>query len=493
MSYIALRDSIERIPISLDWQSINVHTYPKRNSPSKTILHNCKGHVKSGEFLAILGPSGAGKTTLLNVISQRYIGNGIQCTSGQVKLNNIPIDDTPFKYLTGFVPQDDILMGTLTPREAITFAARLSLLLNPAEIEAKVSMLIQQLGLSGCADSKIGMMFQRGISGGEKKRTSIGVEVVTDPPILILDEPTTGLDSYTALQIINLVKAQAREFERIVIATIHQPNSEIYASFDKLLLLRKGETVYIGNSIEAVHHFKKKGFPMQDNYNPADHFLKVLSEMTEEIDTDEKISTLALTQSESVRPIDSPQTLILPAIPSRPSAWSNFNTLCKRTFIDSIRNPLIVTTKFAKLIISSFLTVAAFYDLGTDRIGCNDRFGNVYVILSTAFLETLVGTLTTFQMDKALFRREFSGRKYGVLPFYLAYNTVNFPYEILFSVLYVSICYYLLNMNNHVENFFKCILVCVLSGMSGSCFGIFASVIAPNIGIASAFASVSSI
>lgn len=491
MSYIALSDSVERIPISLEWQAVNVSTIHKRKKPSRKILNDCRGQVNSGEFLAIMGPSGAGKTTLLNVISQRYIGNGIQSTSGDVKLNNIAIQNTPFKYLAGFVPQDDILMGTLTPREAITFTARLSLLLSKSEIDIKVTALIEQLGIANCADTRIGVMFQRGISGGEKKRTSIGVEVVTDPPILILDEPTTGLDSFTALQIINLIKSQAREFGRVVIATIHQPNSEIYASFDRLLLLSKGETVYIGKANQAVDYFNHQGFQMPKNYNPADYFLKVLSEKSADANLEDRISTLAHNLNNHGKECESPATLMIPSLPSRPGFMTQFNIICKRTFLDSIRNPLIITTKIAKLLISSMLTVAAFYDLGTDATGSIDRFGNVYIVLSTAFLETLVGTVSTFQMDKAIFRREFSGRKYGVLPFYLAYNVVNFPYEILFSVLYISICYYLLNMNNHIENFLKCILVSILSGMSGSCFGLFTSVIAPDISIASALSSVS--
>ena len=110
--------------------------------------------------------------------------------------------------VSGFVPQDDVLMEVLSPRESMTFAAKLKLgsRYSDAEIDRIVEQMLNDLGLSACADTRVGGDLTRGVSGGERKRTSIGYELVADPAVLFLDEPTTGLDSFTAVQIINLMK-----------------------------------------------------------------------------------------------------------------------------------------------------------------------------------------------------------------------------------------------------------------------------------------------
>jgi len=103
--------------------------------------------------------------------------------------------------------------------------------------KARVDKIIQDLGISDCANTRVGSVLTRGISGGERKRTSIAFELVADPTVLFLDEPTTGLDSFTANQIVEMLSRAADEHEKTIVATIHQPSSQIYASFDRLLLL----------------------------------------------------------------------------------------------------------------------------------------------------------------------------------------------------------------------------------------------------------------
>jgi ABC-type multidrug transport system ATPase subunit len=140
--------------------------------------------------------------------------------------------------------QDDILFATFTPREAFKFSADLRLKgLSNEKKNQKVEQVITDLGLSRCCDSPIGGELFKGISGGERKRTSIGVELITNPSIIFLDEPTTGLDSETALNCMLLLKKMSRE-GRTIISTIHQPSSQIYSSFDQLLLLVQGNLIF---------------------------------------------------------------------------------------------------------------------------------------------------------------------------------------------------------------------------------------------------------
>ena len=144
-----------------------------------------------------------------------------------------------FGKIGAFIQQDDILIETMTARESFRFAAKLRTNLDDEGIETKVTELINKLGLQMCCDTRIGGVTLKGISGGERKRTSIGYELITDPMLLLLDEPTSGLDSTTALRIVKILKKEARS-GKTVICTIHQPSMEIFDQFDRLILLQDG-------------------------------------------------------------------------------------------------------------------------------------------------------------------------------------------------------------------------------------------------------------
>lgn len=159
-----------------------------------------------GHTLYIMGASGAGKTSLLNLLSDRISRKDGGTVSGEVMVNDsIPLTQKVFGNFGAYVMQDDVLFQCFTPREALKFAARLKLGGNEAFQDKRVEEILDELGLLQCADVQIGSVLQKTISGGERKRTAIGVELVTDPSLLLLDEPTSGLDSFKALQIVKLL------------------------------------------------------------------------------------------------------------------------------------------------------------------------------------------------------------------------------------------------------------------------------------------------
>lgn len=159
-----------------------------------------------GHTLYIMGASGAGKTSLLNLLSDRISRKDGGTVSGEVMVNDsIPLTQKVFGNFAAYVMQDDVLFQSFTPREALTFAARLKLGGTQAFQDQRVETILDELGLLQCADVMIGSVLQKTISGGERKRTAIGVELVTDPSLLLLDEPTSGLDSFKALQIVKLL------------------------------------------------------------------------------------------------------------------------------------------------------------------------------------------------------------------------------------------------------------------------------------------------
>eukprot|EP01137_Pigoraptor_chileana_P022974 Opistho-2@88542 len=244
-------------------------------TPGRRLLHDVYGLVRPGESLAIMGGSGAGKSTLLDVLANRKHQGTI---GGSILVNGQP-RNALFKRLSGYVTQDDALIGTLTVEETLMYTAqlRLSSSLPKEEKRRRVQQIIADLRLEKVTKNHVGTDDLRGLSGGERKRVSIGVELITSPSILFLDEPTTGLDAKTALSIVELISELASSGSRTIIYSIHQPRSNIYKLFDKLLLLSEGRTVWFGNAHEALPFIEKSTNTVCDGQtNPADYFLDVV-------------------------------------------------------------------------------------------------------------------------------------------------------------------------------------------------------------------------
>lgn len=242
----------------LEWSNVSLTIKAnKKKQPDRVILDKVWGMAKPGETTAILGASGAGKTSLFRVLAGRIQPSKRVEIGGQVCLSQMRIH--PFKrhvrVLFAYVAQQDALHESSTVREALMFSARLRCASHPYKdnIE-KVNDLIQELGLTSCADRKISTL-----SGGERRRTSIGIELVADPSILFLDEPTSGLDSFAAKQVLGLLQRVAQA-GNTVLFTIHQPSSDVFRSFDRLILLHKGQMMYQGMTKTVTMDFERLGY-----------------------------------------------------------------------------------------------------------------------------------------------------------------------------------------------------------------------------------------
>lgn len=234
------------------------------------VLNSVTGIVNPGELLAMLGPSGSGKTTLLTALSGRLPGK----LSGTILYNNQSFSSS-IKRKTGFVTQDDVLYPHLTVLETLTYTAllRLPMKLTKQEKVQQVEVIVMELGLTRCRNNVVGGPLFRGISGGERKRVSIGQEMLVNPSLLLLDEPTSGLDSTTAHKIVAMLRWLARG-GRTVITTIHQPSSRLYRLFDKVLVLSEGNPIYVGRADTVMDYFGSIGyFPAFNFMNPADFLL----------------------------------------------------------------------------------------------------------------------------------------------------------------------------------------------------------------------------
>jgi ABC-type multidrug transport system ATPase subunit len=190
-----------------------------------------------------------------------------------VRLNNYAVDPTDIhvRQFIAFVAQDDSLHITSTPRECIRFSAKMRLprSTTDGELDQLTTRMLTELGLLSCADTLVGGPLIKGISGGERKRTSVGVELVTKPSMVFLDEPTSGLDSFSAVQCCEVLRKVAKAGASVLF-TIHQPSSEIFESFDHLILMNKGRVMYQGSVKAIPSWFGARGHPIPRNYNPAD-------------------------------------------------------------------------------------------------------------------------------------------------------------------------------------------------------------------------------
>lgn len=240
-------------------------------------------------MLAMLGPSGSGKTTLLTALGGRLGGK----IGGTITFNGKPFSNA-MKRNTGFVTQDDVLYPHLTVTETLVFTALLRLpnTLTKQDKVMHAEAVITQLGLTKCKNSIIGGPFLRGVSGGERKRVSIGQEMLINPSLLFLDEPTSGLDSTTAQRIVSKLWELANG-GRTMVMTIHQPSSRLFYMFHKVLLLSEGNIMYFGKGAEAMDYFSNIGYSPSVAMNPSD-FLLDLANGTDQCNVDSLLDTIMI-------------------------------------------------------------------------------------------------------------------------------------------------------------------------------------------------------
>ncbi|TVY76063.1 putative white-brown complex-like protein [Lachnellula suecica] len=248
----------------LSFEFQNLHFQPKKNP--KPILTEVTGLIDAGSLWGVMGASGAGKSTFVNVLMGKQSN-----IKGITKVNGVPGDIQKYKKIIGYVPQDDIVLPELTVRENILHSARVRLPSNwkDSEIQHHVDILLRCLQLDHVKDSLVGSTAAPVISGGQRKRVSIGMELAAAPMALFLDEPTSGLDATAAASIMSTLKALSR-LGMTIVTIIHQPRQEIFESLDSLVLLGKGRMIYLGAESGIRPYFEGLGFQFPEHSNPAD-------------------------------------------------------------------------------------------------------------------------------------------------------------------------------------------------------------------------------
>ncbi|KAI0540590.1 hypothetical protein GGR58DRAFT_119770 [Xylaria digitata] len=267
----SMRKATDASQFGLSFTYTNLSFQPK-GSP-KPILQKVTGSIERGSLTAVMGGSGAGKSTFVNVLMGKTTNTG-----GSVTVNNIPGKIKKYKKLIGYVPQDDIVLPELTVYENILHSARIRLPRTwaSADIKAHVDSVIDCLELSHVRNSRVGSIGKPVISGGQRKRVSIGMELAAAPMAIFLDEPTSGLDATSASSIMRTLKAIAR-LGISVIVIIHQPRLEIFEMLDELILLGNGQIIYEGGESGVKEFFENVGFRFPEHANTGDVITDIIT------------------------------------------------------------------------------------------------------------------------------------------------------------------------------------------------------------------------
>ncbi|OAY68104.1 ABC transporter G family member 14, partial [Ananas comosus] len=466
----------------------------------RTILKGVSGVVLPGEMLAMLGPSGSGKTTLLTALGGRLGGSGGRQLSGAITYNGRPFSSSLNRNM-GFVTQDDVLYPHLTVAETLIYTALLRLpgTLARQEKVSQAEAVVAELGLASCRNSIIGGPLVRGVSGGERKRVSIGQEMLINPSLLFLDEPTSGLDSTIAGRIISTLLSLA-EGGRTVVTTIHQPSSRIFYMFHKVMLLSDGQPIYFGRASHVMGYFGSIGFAPSVPMNPADFLLDLANGVSPDQTLDDQIGVKEAVATayrvhvhnqviEELRE-SSNQYEETEADKTKnqwcTSWWEQFHVLLERDLKER-KHESFSGLKIAQVIITALL--AGFLWL---QSGGHAQDQIVLLFFITVFWNffPIYQAIFTFPQERMMLTKERLSRMYRLSSYFMARSVGDLPMELILPTISITIMYWMGGLKPTAASYFMLLSVTLLSVLVSQGLGLALGALVMELKAASTLASV---
>ncbi|KAL2609451.1 hypothetical protein R1flu_028024 [Riccia fluitans] len=459
---------------------------------TKTLLHGVNARARNSEILAIIGRSGSSKTTLLDALAGHIDASSLE---GSILVNGVGMVDG-LKSISGYVTQEDYLFPMLTTEETLMFSARLRLSskISPDAKRERVQGLIDELGLASCAKTRVGNEKIRGISGGERRRLSIGVDLIHDPPVLLLDEPTSGLDSTSALQVIETLHNLAVRRRQTIVMTVHQPSFRILGLIHSTLVLAKGHVMYHGPVEEMVDHFNALDCPVPEHINVVEFALDTIAEFESKPDG---LRTLVALQKERIAqaPEDSLEVSTTEAkkrylfynMRRRRKYATSFASelwvLSQRNFYNIFRTHTLFLTRVGLTILTSLILISLFTNSPISEKGIQQR--QTFIIFTIAIMVfTSTEALPIFLLERQILVREKSRGAYRTSSYAVAHSLVVLPFLLFLAVLCTCISYFAVGLvwKANAALFFMMVIFLVLT-MSNA-FVACVSAVAPNFTVA---------
>ncbi|KAK0200260.1 P-loop containing nucleoside triphosphate hydrolase protein [Desarmillaria ectypa] len=456
----------------------------------RSLLTNIDADFPRGTLTGILGSSGSGKTTLLNVLSERMRGSNLSVQGERLHNNLTSLSSVSHAYVT----QTDSLLPTLTVRETLTYAASLRLPASTSRAQRAqlVDDIILELGLKDCSNTYVGDGVRRkGCSGGELRRVSLGIQLLGNPSVLFLDEPTTGLDATSAFHLVKTLKSLAQK-GRTVIMTLHQPRSETFLMLDRVMLLSQGHILYAGVSSAAIPWFERLVHPLELHVNPADYLIEVAAVDVRTIAAEEasrsRVSKLiAAWKSESaVRFPQIKRELAVNHVDKRDVHKAPVGrvilTLISRKLKTSIRDPFGMASAWIEAALMGLFVGIAFYHIPDSISGIRTREAVLYT--SVGLQEYLIMMYEVYRLtmiDLPVFDREQSEGIVGVVPWVISYRSAHAILEdIIVPLIFSAITYYMVGLATSTGRFFYYFAIGLLNHYIAVTFAGFATAMTRN-------------
>ncbi|GLV37362.1 uncharacterized protein CBL_10671 [Carabus blaptoides fortunei] len=475
----------ESAPIDIEFKDVIYTVSLGRRKGNKQILKSVSGKFLSGELTAIMGPSGAGKSSLLNILTGFHNTgmSGIITSTG----NNGGTGSQQYKKESCYILQDDRLAPLFTVEESMNLAANLKLGgLSPKAKQIVIDDILDTLGLIVHKNTRC-----ERLSGGQKKRLSIALELVDNPPIMFLDEPTTGLDSSSSTQCIAMLKALARG-GRTIVCTIHQPTATLYEMFDHVYVLAEGQCVYQGAAINTVPYLSSVGFHCPQYHNPADYLMEVAngdygnftSQLASAVNTspgswrqirsgpnsNNGTSQIMVDNEKSNgtdHPVSKTMVLITP-----PSEWTKFGILLNRSVVKMYRDWTVTHLKLVLHLLVGILIGLNYLNAGNDG---SKSFRNVgYLLITAAYLcyTSMMPAVLRFPQEVPVLKKERFNNWYCLKTYFLVYLVVDVPLQILYCTVYASVSYVMSAQPLDVTRFLMFLCTCVLVTLTAQSLGV---------------------
>eukprot|EP00927_Polykrikos_kofoidii_P040079 TRINITY_DN34322_c0_g1_i1.p1 TRINITY_DN34322_c0_g1~~TRINITY_DN34322_c0_g1_i1.p1 ORF type:complete len:654 (-),score=67.27 TRINITY_DN34322_c0_g1_i1:355-2244(-) len=423
------------------------------NGKLKPLLDSVSFKVETGDVVALMGPSGAGKTTMLN----RLVGRGITGqVSGHISCGGRPIEE--MRTWIGYVTQDDIMYEQLTPRENMMFAAAfVNANLSSEEKTHLVTDVLKRLRLEKSANTVVGTPgLVKGISGGERKRTNVALSLLCGPKVLLLDEPTTGLDSRMAEELMTDVSTIAKR-GCTVIATIHQPSEAAFERFTKVLLLESGHVAFFGCLEGLRDKILSFGFRVDGCMPLPEMLLEILVLPLGPLEREYHTSRLLNFQACSLTRENTGQGMVedgaeIPAtnrhaLSGRLGWFGQLKVLLRRDILVVRRTRSLTVVRFMQTFLSSVFVGWIFAQLGNDLASLSNRVSAIFVIVFLQFMFPLLGVANAFCSERVVFLREAQDRWYHPTAFYFSKVCVDTVMQFIFPIVPFVICYPLIGLN----------------------------------------------